>query len=97
MKFNKFVLCLQSVVKANALARMKVIFTQEIFTEQVVTSHAVKVPVTQKLNAEMHGFLPVHCIYQLLKSRAFSKHKVPIKVTRKTFLHRIQDAKNTAA
>ena len=25
------------------------------------------------------GFLPVHCIHQLLKSRAFSKHKVPIK------------------
>ncbi len=27
------------------------------------------------------GYLPVHCIYQLLKSRVFSKHKVPIKVT----------------
>ena len=70
----------QSVVKANALTRMKVIFTQDIFTEQVVTSHAVKVQVTQKLNALMQGYLPVHCIYQLLKSRAFSKHKVPIKV-----------------
>lgn len=59
--------------------RMKQIFTQEIFTEQVVTAHAVKVPVTINLNANMPGYLPVHCIYQLLKSRAFSKHKVPIK------------------
>ena len=40
-------------MKANALARMKIIFTQEIFTEQVVASHAVKVPVTQKLNASI--------------------------------------------
>lgn len=27
----------------------------------------------------MLGYLPVHCIHQLLKSRAFTKHKVPIK------------------
>ncbi|CAG2065494.1 unnamed protein product, partial [Timema podura] len=45
----------------------------------VVTSHAVKVPVTVNLNANIPGFLPVHCIHQLLKSRAFTKHKVPIK------------------
>jgi integrator complex subunit 2 len=45
----------------------------------VVTSHAVRVPVTPGLNADVAGFLPVHCIYQLLKSRAFSKHRVPIK------------------
>lgn len=36
-------------------------------------------PVTPGLNADIAGFLPVHCIYQLLKSRAFSKHRVPIK------------------
>ncbi|XP_052246674.1 integrator complex subunit 2-like isoform X3 [Dreissena polymorpha] len=66
-------------VKANALARIRQIFTQEIFTEQVITSHAVTVPVTQGLNATMDGYLPLHCIYQLLKSRAFSKYKVPIK------------------
>lgn len=44
-----------------------------------MTSHAVRVPVTPGLNADVAGFLPVHCIYQLLKSRAFSKHRVPIK------------------
>ncbi|CAG2114951.1 unnamed protein product, partial [Medioppia subpectinata] len=51
----------------------------QIFTDQTVTAHAVKVPVTQNLNSSVAGFLPVHCIYQLLKSRAFTKHKVPIK------------------
>lgn len=67
------------VLRQNTTTRMKQIFTQEIFTEQVVTAHAVKVPVTPELNANIPGYLPVHCIHQLLKSRAFSKHKVPIK------------------
>lgn len=66
-------------LRQNNTTRMKQIFTQEIFTEQVVTAHAVKVPVTPNLNANMVGYLPVHCIHQLLKSRAFTKHKVPIK------------------
>ena len=48
-------------------------------SNQVVTSHAVRVPVTPELNGDVAGFLPVHCIYQLLKSRAFNKHRVPIK------------------
>uniref|UniRef100_A0A182PAA8 Integrator complex subunit 2 n=1 Tax=Anopheles epiroticus TaxID=199890 RepID=A0A182PAA8_9DIPT len=66
-------------LRPNTITRMKVIFTQEIFTEQVVAAHAVKVPVTLNLSATIPGYLPVHCIHQLLKSRAFSKHKVPIK------------------
>ncbi|XP_014676213.1 PREDICTED: integrator complex subunit 2-like [Priapulus caudatus] len=66
-------------VRISAMGRIKAVFTQEIFTEQVVTSHAVRVPVTPDLNATMTGYLPVHCIHQLLKSRAFTKHKVPIK------------------
>ena len=82
-----FLLCciFQCPVKANALARIRQIFTQEIFTEQVITAHAVTVPVTEGLNADMGGYLPIHCIYQLLKSRAFSKYKVPIKVSRNKF------------
>ncbi|WAR02639.1 INT2-like protein, partial [Mya arenaria] len=46
---------------------------------KVITSHAVTVPVTSELSAGMDGYLPIHCIHQLLKSRAFSKYKVPIK------------------
>ncbi|XP_041052827.1 integrator complex subunit 2 isoform X3 [Carcharodon carcharias] len=66
-------------IKPSSLNRMKTIFTQEIFTEQVVTAHAVRVPVTSNLSATITGFLPIHCIYQLLRSRAFTKHKVSIK------------------
>ncbi|XP_067132285.1 integrator complex subunit 2 isoform X1 [Centruroides vittatus] len=66
-------------IRSNNLVRMKTIFTQEIFTDQIVTAHAVKVPVTPNLSRNTSGFLPVHCIHQLLKSRAFTKHKVPIK------------------
>lgn len=66
-------------IRANNLARMKIIFTQEIFTDEMITAHAVKVPVTSNLNSNVAGFLPAHCIYQLLKSRAFTKHKVPIR------------------
>lgn len=67
------------LMRQNNTSKMKQIFIQEIFTEQVVAAHAAKVPVTQNLNANIHGYLPIHCIHQLLKSRAFSKHKVVIK------------------
>ncbi|KAJ8275751.1 hypothetical protein COCON_G00075030 [Conger conger] len=66
-------------IKPSSLSKMKTIFTQEIFTEQVVTAHAVRVAVTNSLSANISGFLPIHCIYQLLRSRAFTKHKVSIK------------------
>ncbi|EEC07439.1 integrator complex subunit, putative, partial [Ixodes scapularis] len=69
-------------IRPNSLAKMKAVFTQELFTDQarrVVTAHAVKVAVTPNLNANTAGFLPVHCIYQLLKSRAFTKHRWVLK------------------
>lgn len=73
------VLGLKVVLRSPSVARAKVIFTQEIFADEMIASHAVKVPVTCNLSAENSGYLPVHCIYQLLKSRAFSKHKVSVK------------------
>lgn len=66
-------------IRINSMHRIKQVFTQEIFTDQVVAYHAIRVPVTPNLSSKMSGFLPVHCIHQLLKCRAFSKHKVPIK------------------
>eukprot|EP00058_Branchiostoma_floridae_P020274 XP_002605764.1 hypothetical protein BRAFLDRAFT_114421 [Branchiostoma floridae] len=63
----------------NSLARLKTIFTQEVFPEQVITAHAVTVPVTPSLSAHNTGYLPVHCILQLLRTRAFSKHSIKIK------------------
>ncbi|CAG7720553.1 unnamed protein product [Allacma fusca] len=66
-------------IRINTMTRIKQIFTQEIFTEQVITQHAVRVPVTTNLKSSIAGFLPVHCVYQLIKSRACMKHRVPIK------------------
>lgn len=43
------------VLRQNTTTRMKQIFAQEIFTEQVVTAHAVKVSVTMELNANIPG------------------------------------------
>ena len=63
-------------LRLSSLSRMKTIFIQEVFTDQMITTHAVKVAVTSNLNNNIVGFLPVHCIYQLLKSRAFTKYKV---------------------
>jgi len=70
---------IKMTVRTNGMTRIKQIFTQDIFTEVVVAQHAVKVPVTPQLSSTLPGFLPVHCIHQLLKSRVFSKHKVSIK------------------
>ena len=66
-------------IRNNSMSKIKQIFTHEVFTDKKVASHAVRVPVTKNLNASITGFLPVHCVHQLLKSRAFSKYKVPIK------------------
>ena len=66
-------------IRNNSMSKIKQIFTHEVFTDKKVASHAVRVPVTKNLNSGIYGFLPVHCVHQLLKSRAFSKYKVPIK------------------
>ncbi|XP_038059414.1 integrator complex subunit 2-like [Patiria miniata] len=66
-------------IRPNSLARLRLMFMQEVFTEQVVTAHAVTVAVTPDLSGSISGYLPIHCVYNLLQSRAFAKHKVPIK------------------
>ena len=79
-------------VRTNSMTVIKRIFTQEIFTESVVAQHAVRVPVTAALSAAMPGFLPVHCIHQLLRSRVFSKHRHKcflMLFTKKTLGHQV--------
>lgn len=65
-------------IKAS-VSKCKSLFVQEVFNEQMVAEHAIKVPVTKGLDNTITEFLPVHCIHQLLESRSFSKHQVPIK------------------
>lgn len=64
-------------IKASVV-KCRTLFVQEVFNDQMVAEHAVKVPVTVNLNNNMTEFLPVHCIHQLLESRSFSKHQISI-------------------
>lgn len=45
---------------------------------QVISQLTAILSITENLNASMTGYLPIHCVCQLLKSRAFSKHNVSI-------------------
>ena len=73
-------------IRSNSLSKIRMIFVQDLFTEQVVAAHAVKVPVTTHLNGLMTGFLPIHCIYQLIKSRVFIKVRIGFFKFLKSFL-----------
>lgn len=42
-------------IRTNSLGRMKALFTQDVFTEQVVAAHAVRVRVTPALSADAPG------------------------------------------
>lgn len=64
-------------IKAS-VSKCKSLFVHEVFNDQMITEHAVKVPVTNGLDNTYTEFLPIHCIHQLLESRSFSKHQVPI-------------------
>nr|CAB3256441.1 integrator complex subunit 2 [Phallusia mammillata] len=66
-------------VSNSSLNRLKHIFTEEVFPTHVVAAHATQVPVTKNLNDAMTGYLPVHCVYQLLKTRAFSQGRISVK------------------
>ena len=41
----------------------------------------MSVAPTEGLSAEMSGYLPVHCVHQLIKMRTFRKHGFSIKVS----------------
>lgn len=62
-----------------SVSKCKSLFVQEVFTDQMIAEHAVRVPVTKGLDNTINEFLPIHCIHQLLECRSFSKHQVPIK------------------
>jgi len=61
-----------------SVSKCKSLFVQEVFTDQMIAEHAVRVPVTKGLDNSIKEFLPIHCIHQLLECRSFSKHQVPI-------------------
>ena len=70
----------QDSVQLTDVTLFTVNYCTDCFSFQVVTAHAVTVPVTPQLSSDDAGFLPIHCVHQLLRSRAFTKHAVPVKV-----------------
>ncbi|KAL7061440.1 hypothetical protein AAHC03_01409 [Spirometra sp. Aus1] len=64
---------------ARNISASRKLFTQKVFTEQLIAAQAAHVPVTVNLNAQMAGHLPIHCVHQLLRSHTFSKNRVQIK------------------
>ncbi|EJW74784.1 hypothetical protein WUBG_14308, partial [Wuchereria bancrofti] len=47
-------------------------------TERDIAERASQMPVTRFLSSHHQGFLPAHCITQLLSTNSFSKYSVPI-------------------
>ncbi|XP_012557511.2 integrator complex subunit 2 isoform X1 [Hydra vulgaris] len=66
-------------LRPSSLTRVKILFTQQVFSEKVVAEHALTVAITKDLSANIKGFLPVHCVLQLMKSKVFTKHSIPVK------------------
>uniref|UniRef100_A0A0X3P3D8 Integrator complex subunit 2 n=1 Tax=Schistocephalus solidus TaxID=70667 RepID=A0A0X3P3D8_SCHSO len=64
---------------ARNISASRKLFTQKVFTEQLIAAQAAHVPVTVSLNAHMAGHLPIHCVHQLLRSHTFNKNRVQIK------------------
>lgn len=64
-------------IKAS-VSNCKSIFLGEVFNDQMIAEHAVRLPVTKSLDNSIPEFLLIHCVHQLLESRSFSKHQVPI-------------------
>uniref|UniRef100_A0A914W1R1 Integrator complex subunit 2 n=1 Tax=Plectus sambesii TaxID=2011161 RepID=A0A914W1R1_9BILA len=64
---------------AKMLTRIRNLFTYDLINEQQITQRAAGVAVTSNLSAHTLGYLPVHCVTQLLSTRSFAKHGVAIK------------------
>lgn len=64
----------------NKLINVKPLYLRYAVTERNIADKAAKIGVTDKLNNESRGFLPIHCITYLLSSRTFANHQIPIQV-----------------
>ena len=66
-------------VDSTQFVKVKNIFTKDVFEPKKVANHAIKVPITRNMNASMGGYLPVHCVFQLLKIRTFCQGRIEVK------------------
>ncbi|CAD5234413.1 unnamed protein product [Bursaphelenchus xylophilus] len=58
--------------------QLKTLFLQKAMLEEDLAQKAANLGVTKGLDNNMSGYLPVHCINQLLVSRIFSKNQINI-------------------
>ena len=42
--------------------------------------HASRVPITEQLNSNMSGLLPVNCVHEMITTHLFENHGVSIQV-----------------
>ncbi|CAG9536504.1 unnamed protein product [Cercopithifilaria johnstoni] len=72
------VLAFKVTVNVRNLTTLKNLFLRHAMTERDIAERASQMPVTRLLSSHHQGFLPAHCITQLLSTNSFSKHSVPI-------------------
>ncbi|VDK84712.1 unnamed protein product [Litomosoides sigmodontis] len=72
------VLAFKVTVNIRNLMTLKNLFLRHAMTERDIAEQAAQMPVTRSLSSHHQGFLPAHCITQLLSTNSFSKHCVPI-------------------
>uniref|UniRef100_A0A0M3IJP6 HECT domain-containing protein n=1 Tax=Ascaris lumbricoides TaxID=6252 RepID=A0A0M3IJP6_ASCLU len=62
----------------NLLSRFGNLFLRHAMTERELAQLVSSLPVTGTLTIAHKGFLPAHCVAQLLTARSFAKHSIPI-------------------
>uniref|UniRef100_F1KSB2 Integrator complex subunit 2 n=1 Tax=Ascaris suum TaxID=6253 RepID=F1KSB2_ASCSU len=62
----------------NLLSRFRNLFLRHAMTERELAQLVSSLPVTGTLTIAHKGFLPAHCVAQLLTARSFAKHSIPI-------------------
>uniref|UniRef100_A0A8R1TRG6 Integrator complex subunit 2 n=1 Tax=Onchocerca volvulus TaxID=6282 RepID=A0A8R1TRG6_ONCVO len=72
------ILAVKITINVRNLTTLKNLFMRHAMTERDIAERASQMPVTRSLNSHHQGFLPAHCITQLLSTNSFSKHAVPI-------------------
>uniref|UniRef100_A0A1I8EC97 Integrator complex subunit 2 n=1 Tax=Wuchereria bancrofti TaxID=6293 RepID=A0A1I8EC97_WUCBA len=72
------VLAFKVTVNVRNLITLKNLFLRHAMTERDIAERASQMPVTRFLSSHHQGFLPAHCITQLLSTNSFSKYSVPI-------------------
>ncbi|MCP9257762.1 Integrator complex subunit 2 [Dirofilaria immitis] len=72
------VLAFKVTINVRNLTTLKNLFMRHAMTERDIAERASQMPVTRSLSSHHQGFLPAHCVTQLLSTNSFSKHGVPI-------------------